>query len=305
MKYLLLTLSLSLFLTAARPQAMIRPDTSHRFLWFSGHWSTTQKKTFIFTGAGGSGAGVGAGQDDGSGAGGGTGPGGGSGPGGSGPDGGSGPGGTITISDDGSVHISGPGVDAWNKMVDQALQSEQQFLQQLDNPKDNLDPPTHQLHQLLEPDARQQVKDLQDLKIDPNQNILTPDAKPGQASPPTLNQVTAQYCEQVKADYDEVISYWKAHARDKDADLNYPPPPTFEYDCYACDSTLRNTEQQTVDKYVEDFYKEERRLATKAFGILGQMARLGVDESGVMDESTYNDLFATNKKNPSRSGACS
>ena len=244
-----------------------RPDTSQHFLWFTGHWSKTKKNMFVIGGSIPSGS-------------------------------------SITVGGDGSVQISGPAVDAWNKRLDQALKSGQQYIQDLDNPQDNIVPETHQLHQLLEPDAKQQQQDLQDLKIDPKQNILDPGTKPGQSSPTTVNQVAAQYCPQVKADYDEVIGYWKTHAKDKDADLSYPAPPAVDYDCYACDSSLRDKAEQAVDKYVDDFYKEEREHAAKAFAILHQMGLFGLT-NGSMDADTYNELFAANKKDPTKSAPCS
>jgi hypothetical protein len=301
LKHLFPALSLLLFVTVAEAQSPAHADTGHRFLWFTGHWSTTKKNSFIITGTGGGGLPTS----------GGTGPG-------ENPPGGSvtppPQGGSVTISGDGSVLISGTGIDAWNRRLDRAIQSQQQYVQQLDNPQDNLDPATHQLHELLKPDAQQQLQETQDLRIDKQQDILSPNTKPGQSaapaaaqssSSPSSSQDIGEYCRQAKADYDQVISWWKTHAKDKEADLTYPPPPTFDYNCYACDSSIRNNCQQTIDNYVRDFFHPEDSLVAKALGILKFMGQHGIESGKGMDEQTYEKFFAANSKDPSQSGACS
>ena len=232
MKPLLPIFGLFLIATGAGAQQPARIDTSQHFLWFTGHWSQTKKNVFIPVG-----------------------------------------GGTVTIGGDGSVQLKTGGIDDWNKKIDQAGQSEQQFIQQLDNPQDNLEPSTHQLYQLLKPDAEQRKQDFQDLRIDPKRDVMSPETKPGQSAAPTPARpdAGADNCNQLKADYDQVIGWWKAHAKGKSDNLPYPPPPAFEYNCYACDSNIRNNYQSTIDNYVRDFFHPEDNLIRKGLGIMKQM----------------------------------
>jgi len=250
-----------MFVTGTEAQlAAARPDTSQHFLWFAGHWSNTKKNTFIITAA--------PGDPDASS------------PGSNPPAGGNS---SVTINPDGSVQMSGGGVDAWNKRMDEAAKSEQQFIQQLEDPRDNLDPATHQFYQLMEPDAQQRLQEVKDLKIDPKQDILSPNTKPGQSagagpasagapSPSAPAQASTpsveDYCNRQKANYDEVMTWWKAHAKDKEDGMTYPAPPEFEYNCYACDSNIRNSYNQTIDNYVRDFFHPEDSLIQKALVIM-------------------------------------
>ncbi len=249
---------------AAADGQTAKPDTSH-FLWFTGHWSKTKKNTFIIAAASGDpdgsspGATSSAGDNN-----------------------------TVTINPDGSVQMSGGGVDDWNKRMDKAAKSEEDFIQQLEDPKDNLDPITKQFNQLLDSGAQKRLKQVKDLKIDAKQDILSPDTKPGQtggAGPgqsggtasgqsggTASGQSTDDYCRKVKADYGEVIAWWKAHRKDKDGDLKYPPPPEFEYDCYACDTNIQISYQQQIDKYAEDFFHEEDELIRKATTIMHELS---------------------------------
>ncbi|HEV9036097.1 MAG TPA: hypothetical protein VGQ51_05735 [Puia sp.] len=236
--------------------APAQSDTSHRFLWFTGHWSPTKKNTFVVTGATADGGSDAASSTGGLYAAGAT---------------------TLTVENDGSVRINSPGIDEWNRWVHKATGSERQFIRQLEEPGDNLDPATHHLYQLILTDAQAEEEEINDLKIDPAQDILSPDTKPSQSTASSqangsarssLQQPTDDYCRQVKADYDEVIAWWKAHRHDKDADLTYAPPPGFEYNCYSCDSGLRKVYDATVDNYTRDFFHPEDHLIHKALAIM-------------------------------------
>jgi hypothetical protein len=243
-------------------------DTSQHFLWFSGHLNPAKKNVFIIAASGGNG------------------------------------GGTITIGNDGAVELKTGGVDAWNKKMDQAEQAEQRFIQQLDDPKDNLDPSTHQLYQLLKPDAEQRKQEMHDLKIDAKQDMMSPETKPGQSKPGSLADAGADACKALKGDYDQVMAYYKSIKGQKDNELTYPPPPAFEYNCYACDSNVRNSYQQTIDNYVRDFFHPEDSLITRGYGIIRQLALLGIEPGKGIPPDLYWDLFSKNKKDPSKSGAC-
>jgi hypothetical protein len=204
-------------------------DTSHRFLWFTGHWCPTKKNTFVAAGSFGSA--------------------------------------NVTVEGNGSVHISSAGIDGWNKWVRQAVQAEKQFIRQLEEPEDNIDPVNHHFYQLMLPGAAESAQEFQDLQIDPDQDILSLDPEPGQPASPQQSPADAN-CGRMKTDYDEVISWWKAHRHDKSDALTYPPPPAFEYNCYACDTGLQKVYDGTVDNYVRDFFHPEDDLVRKALAIL-------------------------------------
>jgi hypothetical protein len=252
-----------------------------QFLWYTGHWSKTNKNQFIVDKNSGVGSGVG---------------------GAAGSSGGSGGGGTITIGSDGSVQMSGATVDAWNKKMDEAEQSADQYLQLLNNPGDNLEPSTHRFYELLRPDAEAQKQQVAALKIDPKQDILTP----GQAGKPASNfDAAAAYCKSVRSDYDQVMAFYKDHVKDHDADLNVPLPPGFEYECATCDSNIRNVYASTINNYIRDFMHPEDSIIRKGAEILHQVA-LGQSHLQVaMSADDYSALFNPNTKDPSKSGPCS
>jgi hypothetical protein len=284
-----------------RGQALRDSASSHstvgatHFLWYTGHWSKTQKNVFIIdksgaTGNGGGGAGgFGGGASAGTG-GGGTGSGGNSG------------GGTITIGPDGSVQMSGGTVDAWNKKIDDAEQSADNYLQILNNQGDNLEPSTHKLYEMLKPDADSQKQQIAALKIDPKQDILSQ----GKPDKPVSNMDAATaYCKSAKADYDQVMAFYKDHVKNHDADLNVPMPPGFEYECATCDTTIAQVYASTINNFIRDFMHPEDSIIRKGFEILHQVA-LGESHLQVaLTADEYSALFSPNMKDPSKSGPCS
>jgi len=221
--------------------AHAQADTGRRFLWFTGRWSSTKKNAFIVTGQSSDAIAVGSASSAGGTSATGT--------------------TTVTVENDGSVHINGAGIDEWNRRVRQAAQSEQRFIRQLEDPADNLDPATDHFYQLMLPDAQQRMQEFEELRIDADQDILNP----ARAKP------TDENCRQMKADYDEVIAWWKAHRHDKYDALTYPPPPAFEYNCYACDTGMKKVYQETIDNYVRDFFHPEDDLARKGLAVMKAM----------------------------------
>jgi hypothetical protein len=256
---------------------------SHHYLWFTGHWSKTKKNVFIIDkGSGGlpaGGAAGGAAGGDGSEGDEGTGKGLASG------------GGTVTVNPDGTVNISGPGVDAWNKRVDAAKQQADDWVQQLSNPANNADPRAQHLSDLLLPDAQEQQQQWNDYSIDKKQDLLTPDTRPGDASPSkpaapqrTLNDAANEMCTASKSDYDMVMAYYKSIRHAKDADLNVPPPPEFEYDCYVCDSDRRKVYDTTIAHYERDFVHPEDSMIRKALGMMRNFLLLNGNENTISNE---------------------
>lgn len=237
-------------------------DANH-FLWFTGHWSKAgNKRTFVIDKGGGSATGGTSAPGD--------------------PPGNPPAGGTITFNPDGSVNMSNGNVDAWNKKMDEALGDEQKYLKGLQNPGDNLDPAIHHLNQLLIPDAEQRVQDIKGYKIDPSADMLGGgDNSSPHAPARSLADAVADGCKNIKPDYDEVMNYYNTQVKGHTNDLKYPPPPVTDYDCYSCDSNLRKQYDTTNRNYARDFAKEEVAIAKKGFGLLHELALVGVNTNMV------------------------
>jgi hypothetical protein len=276
-------------------------DSTH-FLWYTGHWSTTKKNVFIINKntSGGAGANAGGGFNPG-----GTGSSGSDGGNGGGPGitGGAGTdGGTITVGPDGKVTMSGGSVAAWNKQMDQADQSADQYLQALNDPHDNLDVTTHKLYEALKPDAEAQKQRIEDLKIPDDKDMLDPD----DPVKPLSNDQIPDYCQKIKAQYEEIMNFYKNHKKDYDGnDPQNPVPPKYDYSCYVCDSNIRKRFDTAVDQYARDFVKPEMDLIRKGNEILHQLAVSGMSQEKGIQEDKWQAFFQKDKNDPSKSGACS
>jgi len=273
-------------------------DANH-FLWFTGHWGKSgNKRTFIIDkGTSTPGGPSTAGPTPGS-------------PPGTPPDPDDSPGnppagGTITFNPDGTLRLDNNNVDAWNKRMDQALDQEQKYLKGLQDPGANLDPTTYRLHQLLIPDAQQRVQDIKGYKIDPSADMLgSGENSAPPAHTPGVADLVANGCKTMKPDYDEVMSFYNTQVKGHKNDLKYPIPPETDYNCYSCDSNLRKQYDTTTRNYVRDFAKDEIAIAKKGFGILHDLALVGIDRNMGSYPEGLGDLFSTNKKDPAKSGAC-
>ncbi|MFI5185569.1 MAG: hypothetical protein ACHQF0_02525 [Chitinophagales bacterium] len=253
-------------------------DPAHQFLWFHGHWNPSNKKQFIIDkdSTGGMTSSSGAGN-----------------------------GGTVTVEPGGSVQIKSPGIDEWNKKIDEDLKAIDDWENKLENPSAP-DLTSYHLSQLLLPDVKNEKEEYSNYKIDPKTDILNPD-KEKQAMNNLASNVAA-YCQNFKPGYDAIIAFWKAHKNEKDADLSIPSPPEFEYDCYACDSNLRKVYDTTVAHYIRDFFHPEDSLVQQGLEVIRSFALMGIGPAGEGTSNKFNpilDLFHTDKKDPSKSGPCS
>jgi hypothetical protein len=225
--------------TAVSTRGSFNLIDSTRFLWYTGHWSTTKKNVFIV----------------------GT------------------PGSTLTIGDDGAIHVSGGSVDAWNKWVDQAQKTVDQTVQLLNNPADNQDPATHILYEMMTADADSQKVRVARLKIKPTEDLLSQDLRD---VPLRKDQVT-EYCRQAESTFEEVMAFYENNIKNQDDNLKVPPPPQFDYDCYSCDSTLRDEYEKRITEYVLNFREPEHTIIQKAFVVLHKLAISGflIDQGGL------------------------
>ncbi|HEY4335936.1 MAG TPA: hypothetical protein VGM89_08565, partial [Puia sp.] len=263
-KLSMLSLSALLFLAVGANAQL--PD-SHHFLWYKGHWSPSKKNVFIIEKDSNTETGFTTGS------------------------------GTVTVDPDGTIHAESGGQDEWNKKIGTAVQQIDQWTQQLSDPANNIDLTTHHLNDLLLPDAQEEQQLWHDYKIDPKQDVLSPPAgnqsqTPSQPQPQTpaqstrtMTDVATDFCKSAKADYDLVMAYYTAHKEDKDANLNIPPPPEFEYGCYACDSNIRKTYDTTIAHYVRDFMHPEDSILRKALGLMKSLQLLtGSDRGNIPQE---------------------
>jgi hypothetical protein len=212
-------------------------------------------------------------------------------------------GGSITVNPDGTMSLGNSNVDDWNKRMDKALDGEQKYLKGLQDPGPNLDPTTYHLHQLLIPGAQQRVDDIKSYRIDPSSDMLGNDkpAKPGPGR--TVADGVGEDCQAMKADYNEVMNWYTSQVKNHRNNLPYPKPPEIDYDCYACDSSLRTQYDTTLRNYARDFAKEEIDILNKGYKILGAMGTVNIDERTVSYPPDLSDLFKKSK-DPSKAGPC-
>lgn len=248
-------------------------------LWFNGHFSATNKKLFIID------------KDSLS----------------------KGGGGTITIKPGGDIQVNSPGGDEWNKKVDDALKTIADWEKKLDDPGSNTNLTSLHMNTLMKEDAEVSKEVWKSYKIDTKQDILSQSAqvnKDASTNQGSLASNVGNYCQSKKAQYDEIISFYDAHKGDKYKDLQYNTPPQLEYNCYACDSNKRKEHDTIVQHYVDNFFKPEYKLLSNACNFLHELNGMGV-ESDFGEEGAkvllpeLGDLFHTDKKDPSKSGACS
>jgi hypothetical protein len=217
-------------------------------------------------------------------------------------------GGTVTINPDGKVNLNNGNVDAWNKQMDEELNSAQKYLQDLQAPGNNLDPAAHKLHQQLTPEAQRQVDQIKEYKIDPSEDML---GGSGNSNPPapgrSLSDAVGDMCRQMRADYDFVINYYNNQVKGHKDDLKYPPPPTVDFDCYSCDSNLRAQYDTATDRYVRNFAKDEIDIVRKGVTILHNLGCVNLSTQTVSYSAAgegFDDLFRRNKQDPSKAGPC-
>ncbi len=248
-------------------------------LWFNGHFSPTNKNLFIID------------KDSAA----------------------KGGGGTITIKPGGDVQVKSSGGDEWNKRVDDALSSIDTWEKKLDDPASNTDLTAFHMNTLLKQDAEASKEEWKSYKIDTKQDILSQSSQVDQnasSSPSSLSKNVGDYCQSKRAQYDEIIAFYEAHKKDKDKDLQYPAPPQLERSCYSCDSNTRKNYDTIMKHYVDNFFQPEYKLLGNACNLLHELNGMGVqsdfgDEGGKVLLPELGDLFHTDKKDPSKSGACS
>ncbi|MCC7401289.1 MAG: hypothetical protein IT214_07370 [Chitinophagaceae bacterium] len=254
-------------------------DSSH-FLWFKGHWSKTQKNTFI----------TGATIDSLEGGvikiAGGT---------------------SVTISSDGGININSPGIDDWNKRIDDRGNDLDKFIQQLKSGSDQKTEWAYHFSQASLPFLEDIKKQWDELKLDNKENPLNSGSE--KTPNETTADIVANLCRKIQPDYNEVISFYQAHKKDNSSSYHNPAPPEHDYHCFNCNKDDLQKKYYIEDSvYASNFFKPESDLLRKAFSIQRDLALSGLDKDvynpNDPEGQIIDQLFHRDKNNPSKSGAC-
>ncbi|MFL5742972.1 MAG: hypothetical protein ACJ75B_22320 [Flavisolibacter sp.] len=222
----------------------------------------------------------------------------------------SGTSGTVTVKGDGSLNIQTGDEKNWNRRLDDAVKDIEAMETKYIEGENQMQEIARNMHLLLKPELDTLKNNWQSLKVQP--------AKDEQVNPSNgltnKAKTLEQDCQQWKPKYDAIINYYEAHHKDKDADLNNPPPPEFNYDCYSCDSNLRKFYFRKLSSYTHDFFLPESDLLRDAMSMLRSLVMVGrsddIDGTAVnvsMDQQTAETIdkaFHKDKNDPSKSGSC-
>lgn len=272
------------FVAISFAQSSVKTDTAehHNFLWFTGHWNsknvfvtapyTDSNEIGVFKLSGGN---------------------------------------SITVSNNGQVNLSSSEVDSWNKKIENGLSALDNFEQQLYAPANVVNEWGHHFEEVTKPELDDLKQNWRAEKIDSKTDMLDPANQKEQATP--LQQFASHlnsWCNENRSKYDAIISFYKAHKKDKDADLVNPPPPESEYECVACDTTIAKRNAQKDSAYASIFFKPESDLMRDALGIERDLMLLGIgtDFTGTssnvsMDQDMAEQIYQAFSKK--QNGSCS
>ncbi|MFI5152832.1 MAG: hypothetical protein ACHQET_05825 [Chitinophagales bacterium] len=253
-------------------------NDGHHFFWYTGHWSTTKKHTFVIDsknpGQPGSG------------------------------------GGTITINPDGKVHVQGGESDEWNQKINDGLKDLDQFRQETMGPAQEANELEHHMNLALKPFLDSAKSEWSGYKIDPKQDMLSPEQQGLQ----NLQQHVKDYCQQFRPRFNQIIQYYKDHKKDNENTVQNPlAPPELEEECTACDTAKQKEYDKKVKDFLDKFFQPEKDMVKDALGLLRSLMLIGrsTDFDGSNGASVPQDmadalenLFKPNKKDASQSGAC-
>lgn len=233
-----------------------KKDTSSQqtnFLWFTGYWKSKNvfvTKSYTDSTEGGMIYNVGGGSSN------------------------------ITVTDDGQALLSSAQTDAWNKKIDDGLNNLKNFEDQLNAAGNTINQWGNHLAEVVKPELEDLKQNWEEEKINAKTDILNPQSNQQQHSNGLQNFANglASWCNEIKPKYDAIISFYQAHKKDKESDLQNPAPPEFDYQCIACDTNLVKQHHKQTDDYVEKFIKPEADLMNDALEIEKHLMKLGVGE---------------------------
>ncbi|HSN08943.1 MAG TPA: hypothetical protein VLS85_07885, partial [Hanamia sp.] len=221
---------------------------------------------------------------------------------------------TITASPQGTVNIQSSNADEWNKKVDNGLKELQKFEDELKAPSTDAKEWGHHFEEVTLPVLDGLQKEWKGYKIDSKQllSVKQDEKEIEQQRGKELRTSLFANCEKMKPEYERIMAFYKAHKHDGDADLTYPPPPAYTYQCYSCDTSLEQSYQKQDEIYAEKFFKPESEMIKTCLGMMHDMALLGVDK-GLPERGGSNydlgsiiyDAFNGSSNDPSKNGPCS
>jgi hypothetical protein len=221
---------------------------------------------------------------------------------------------TISVSPQGTVNIQSASVDEWNQKVENGLKQLQKFEDELREPSSDAKEWGHHFEEVTLPVLNDLQIQWNGYKVEDKQKELT-NLKPDNSlqKSRSWSDILQMQCSSMKADYEKIISFYRAHKNDKSSDLSYDPPPAHTFQCYACDTSLEQSYKKQDDEYVKIFFQPESDLIGSALAILREMYILGVgpdfhsNNYAQVDQSQAEAIYQalkTDKKNPQNSGAC-
>lgn len=254
-------------------------ENQQHFLWFSGHWSKTKKNTFITTSykdsLGGKAIQIGGGS-------------------------------TIALAPDGKVTISSPGIDDWNKKIDDGENELEKTINQMKDPSNEMSEWSYHFNEATVPLLDSLKTQWASYKIGKKEDILNQTQK-NKTPAPSMKSVAEQFCKKVEPKYQAIIDFYNAHLHDKSYDN--PPPPQFDFTCYACDTNLVKKQANEDSIYESNFFKPENKLIEDGLSIEHDLELMGLNqdvyEGNTPSYKLYETLFHKDKNNPSKSGPCS
>lgn len=105
----------------------------------------------------------------------------------------------------------------------------------------------------------------------------------------TLVDKLLQQCQQKQTEFNEIVDFVKQHKADKD--FNLPVPPDMDYEhCWDCQPEKQELFDKEVDKYIEDFFREESQRIRNLFELERNMMLLGFNEKASFNGNTNDPL---------------
>lgn len=218
----------------------------------------------------------------------------------------------ITLKNNNEVNLSSQQVDGWNKKIDDGLNDLQKFEEKLEAPANTINEWGHHFDEVTKPELEDMKQGWAKEKIDAKNDLMNPETKEQHDASELKKFVTSlnSWCNETRPKYDAIISFYKAHKKDKESDLQNPPPPEFDYQCIACDTSLAKLHDKQTDEYEEKFFKPESDLIRDALGIERDLLLMGVgsDFTGTtanvsMDQNMAEEIYKVFSKK--QNGACS
>lgn len=221
---------------------------------------------------------------------------------------------TITVSPQGTVSIQSSNVDEWNQKVENGLKEIQKFEDELKAPSSDAKEWGHHFEEVTIPIINDLQDEWKEYKVDDKEKELT-NVKPEDnlQKSKSWSEILETECSNMKPDYEKVISFYRAHKKDRQSDLTYEPPPAYTFQCYSCDTSLEKLYEKQDAGYVKRFFKPESDLIRSALVIVRQMYNLGIgpdyqsNNYAHVDQNQAEAIYQalkTDKKNPEKSGAC-